>query len=341
MSRKTWLREIPPFPRCLTVFAVALFVATCGPATAADNIQGRVEGGGGPIAQSAVVLWAAGQSAPRKLAETQTDADGRFALPVQSIANGEVAYLVARGGQPTVGGHKGQNEAVSLIAIVGTDPPQQVVVNELTTVASAWAGAQFLNGTALTGNALGLRIAAGNVPNLVDLGTGGLGPVIQDPLNSSQTTTLATFNTLANLLTGCITLVQGDACNKLFAAATPPGGKAPTDTLMAAQNIARNPSHQAQQLFSLLDVFYPVPAGKPWRAAPFIPYLSFAPRAWTLSLVYSGGGLNSLGGIAIDGDGNMWADDNFLVGAHGRRPVEATTRWPIWSRAKSPFPRTG
>ena len=25
--------------------------------------------------------------------------------------------------------------------------------------------------------------------------------------------------------------------------------------------------------------------------------------------------MNSLGGIAIDGDGNMWADDNFLVGA--------------------------
>ena len=48
---------------------------------------------------------------------------------------------------------------------------------------------------------------------------------------------------------------------------------------------------------------------------PFIPYLSFAPSAWTLSLVYAGGGLNSLGGIAIDGEGNMWADDNFLAGA--------------------------
>jgi streptogramin lyase len=188
-----------------------------------------------------------------------------------------------------------------------------VVINELTTVASVWAGAQFLTGTALTGNALGLRIAAGNVPNLVDLRTGGLGPVIQDALNSSQTTTLATFNTLANLLTGCITRVQSDACNKLFAAATSPGGKAPADTLAAAQNIARSPSHQAEQLFALLDAFYPVPARKTWRAVPFT--LSFAPSAWTLSLVYSGGGLNSLGGIAIDGDGNMWAADNFLVGA--------------------------
>jgi DNA-binding beta-propeller fold protein YncE len=149
----------------------------------------------------------------------------------------------------------------------------------------------------------------------VDLETGGLGPVIQDPLNSSQTATLATFNTLANLLTGCITRVHGDACNKFFAVATPPGGVAPTDTLMAAQNIARNPSHQAQRLFALLDAFYPVPAGELWRPVPFIPYLSFAPSAWTLSLVYAGGGLNSLGGIAIDGEGNMWADDNFLVGS--------------------------
>src|SRR5208282_4218575 len=105
------------------------------------------------------------------------------------------------------------------------------------------------------------------------------------------------------------------ACYNLFAASTPPAVVAPSDTLTAAQNIARNPSHQAQSLFALLDAFYPVPAGERWRAVPFIPYLSFAPSAWTLSLVYAGGGMNSLGGIAIDGEGNMWADDNFLVGA--------------------------
>ena len=44
---------------------------------------------------------------------------------------------------------------------------------------------------------------------------------------------------------------------------------------------------------------------------PFIPYLNYKPVAWTLSVVYAGGGLNSLGGIAIDGDGNAWAGDNF------------------------------
>jgi hypothetical protein len=49
-----------------------------------------------------------------------------------------------------------------------------------------------------------LKIASVNVPNLVDLTTGGLGPVIQDPLNSAQTTSLATLNTIGDLLAGVI-----------------------------------------------------------------------------------------------------------------------------------------
>jgi DNA-binding beta-propeller fold protein YncE len=284
--------------------------------TSPASIGGKVEGGGGPIAKATVTLWAAGPGAPRKLAETHTKDDGSFDLEgAGGKDDADVLYLIATGGEPKVGGDKGPNSAITLMATLGTTPPKRVTINELTSVASAWTGVQFLNGIALSGKALGLRIAAGNVPNLVDLETGGLGPVIQDPLNSSQTATLATFNTLANLLTGCITRVHGDACDKFLAAATPPGGTGPSDTLTAAQNIARNPSHQAQQLFALLNEFYPVPAGKVWREVPFIPYLNFAPSAWTLSLVYAGGGLNSLGGIAIDGEGNMWADDNFLVGA--------------------------
>jgi hypothetical protein len=303
------------FLKVFLAFVVAGLLAAV-PAMAQPLIGGKVEGGGGPIAKATVTLWAAGPGAPQKLAETQTKDNGSFDLRFgEGNARGAVLYLIAKDGEPKVGGTKGPNRAITLMATLGTTPPKRVTINELTTVASVWTGAQFLNGTALGGNALGLRIAAGNVPNLVDLKTGGLGPVIQDPLNSSQTATLATFNTLANLLTSCITRVHVDACSKFFAVATPPGGVAPTDTLMAAQNIARNPSHQAQSLFALLDAFYPVPAGKLWRPVPFIPYLSFAPSAWTLSLVYAGGGMNSLGGIAIDGEGNMWSDNNFIVGA--------------------------
>ena len=87
--------------------------------------------------------------------------------------------------------------------------------------------------------------------------------------------------------------------------------------MLAGVALSTQSIDSSRQLFALLDAFYPVPAGKAWREVPLIPYLSFAPGAWTLtlSLVYAGGGLNSPGGIAIDGEGNMWADDNFLVGS--------------------------
>jgi streptogramin lyase len=283
---------------------------------AANGLQGQVLGGNTPIANSTVTLWAATAGVPAQLSQTKTGADGHFTLNLNptSAIDGSL-YLVASGGKSAADRFGVGNPAIVLMTVIGDSRPAKVTINEFTTIASVWTHAQFLKGTTLQGSALGLRIAAGNVPNLVDLEAGGLGPVIQDPLNSSQTATLATFSTLGDLLAGCITRVQADACNKLFAAATPPGGMAPTDMVTAAQNIARNPSHQAQQLFGLLDAFYPVPAGKRLRAAPFIPYLAFAPSAWTLSLVYAGGGLNSLGGIGIDGEGNMWAADNFLVGS--------------------------
>jgi len=301
--------------RC-TLFSILLFTLAFAQMRAmAVELAGTVQGAGLPIGGSTVTLYAAGTGTPTQLAQGKTDDNGVFKLDADQAPADSVLYLVAKGGTPKAAADKVPNDAIALMAVLGTELPKTVIVNELTTVASVWTSAQFLKGEVLTGTKLGLRIAAGNVPNLVDLETGGLGPVIQDPLNSSQTATLATFNTLANLLAGCITRVHGGACNELFAIATPPGGVAPSDTLMAVQNIARNPSNQAEKLFALFDSFYPVPAGEHWRAVPFIPYLSFAPSAWTLSLVYAGGGLNSLGGIAIDGDGNMWADDNFLVGA--------------------------
>ena len=111
--------------------------------------------------------------------------------------------------------------------MLGGTPPKSVVVNECSTIASVWTSAQVLKDEVLSGTQFGLRIAAGNVPNLADLETGRLGAVIQDPLNSSQTATLATFSTLADLLAACITRVQADACDEFFAAATSPGGKAP------------------------------------------------------------------------------------------------------------------
>lgn len=289
--------------RCAVLPLIAVGISAS--ASAMDRIEGSVVGGGGPIAMADVTVWVAGPGTPQKLAETQSKDNGSFGLTIAGNKDSEgVLYIIARAPNPSI----------TMMATLGTIPKQRITINELTTVASVWTGAQFLNGIALSGNALGLRIAAANVPNLVDLETGGLGAVIQDPLNSSQTTTLAKFNTLGNLLSACVTAIS-NACERLFELATPPSGTAPRDTITAMQNLARHPAYQAQQIFELFDELYPVDTAQRWRAVPHIPYLNYAPSAWTLSLVYAGGGLNSLGGIAVDGEGNLWADDNFLVGA--------------------------
>jgi sugar lactone lactonase YvrE len=200
------------------------------------------------------------------------------------------------------------------MTVLGGTVPANAVINEMTTVASVWTHAQFLNDEAIKGNALGLRIAAGNVPSFVDLQTGGWGGAIQDPLNSSQTPTMANFATLADVISGCVTSVMADACSKLFAAATPPKGGVPTNTLAAAQSIARYSWYQPERLFALLDAFYPVPSGKNQRSVPFMPYLSFAPSAWVLPLKFDGGGYRAGGKAMFDSEGNLWVGDNFTIG---------------------------
>jgi streptogramin lyase len=189
-----------------------------------------------------------------------------------------------------------------------------VTINEMTTVASVWTHAQFIDGAVIQGHALGLRIAAGNVPSFVDLATGGWGATIQDPLNGGQTPTMANFATLADVLSGCVTRVTADACAKLFAAATPPRGGLPTDTLGAAQAVARNSWYQPERLFALLDQFYPVPPGKTMRAVPYMPYLNVSPSAWVLPLKFDGGGYRAGGKAMFDREGNLWVGDNFTVG---------------------------
>jgi hypothetical protein len=292
---------------------------SCGPAAAAVRIEGQVQAGGGPVANSTVTLWAASANAPRRLAQAQSSADGRFLIRTEQSPGGDTSlYLVATGGVPAVNNAGGNNPAIGLMAVLGSKPSGKAVINEMTTVASVWTNAQFLDGTAIKGNALSLRIAAGNVPNFVDLATGGWGDAIQDPLNSSQTPTMANFATLADGLSGCATRVTPDACSKLYVAATPPTGAAPTDTLAAAQSIAKYPWYQPGRVFALLEAFYPIPQGKTMRPVPFMPYLNFSPSAWVLPLKFDGGGYRAGGKAMFDSEGNLWVGDNFTVGWQGQ-----------------------
>ncbi len=290
----------------------------CGAADAAVRVDGQVQAGGGPVANSTVTLWAASTDAPMQLAQVKTAEDGSFALNADATPGlGVSLYLVAKGGVSGVNKSAGDNPVLTFLAVLGGSAPAKVVVNEMTTVASVWTNAQFLDGAAIRGPALSLNIAAGNVPNFVDLSSGGWGAAIQDPLNSSQTPTMANFATLADALAGCATRATPTACDGLFVAATPPKGDAPTDTLTSAEAVARYPWYLPQRLFSLVGDLYPVPPGKTMRAVPFMPYLNFAPSAWVLPLKFDGGGYRAGGGAVFDSEGNLWTGDNFTVGWQG------------------------
>ncbi len=310
----------------VTLIAIGLLGWTSRPAAAAVHIDGQVQAGGGAVAGSSVSLWVATANAPARLAQATTGADGSFVVSADQTPDGAILYLVAMGGTPSANKQAGNNPAIALLSVLGAAPPAKVVVNEFTTVASVWTNAQFLDGAALSGHALGLRIAAGNVPNFVDLGTGGWGGAIQDPLNSGQTPTMANFATLADVLAGCATRVVEDACARLFAAAAPPKGSTPTDTLTAAEAIARYPWYEPGRLFALLDQFYPVPPvrmdGQPkppnMRPVPFMSYLVWAPSAWVLPLKFDGGGYRAGGKAMFDSEGNLWVGDNFTIGWQGQ-----------------------
>jgi hypothetical protein len=301
---------------------------TCISASAAVSVEGRVLAGGAPVARSTVTLWLASTGEPRQLAQARAGADGRFSLRSDATPASDTSlYLVAKGGVPAGKGGD-DNPAIAFLTVLGSKASSEVTINELTTIASVWTHAQFLDGTAIKGPALSLRIAAGNVPSFVDLQTGGWGTTIQDSLNGSQTPTMANFATLANGLAGCATRVIADACSKLYAAAAPPTrklalsgqtvGPAPSDTLTAAQSLAKYPWHEPERAFALLEAFYPIPDGKTMRPVPHMPYLNFPPSAWVLPLKFDGGGYRAGGKAMFDSEGNLWVGDNFTVGWQGQ-----------------------
>ena len=188
-------------------------------------------------------------------------------------------------------------------------------MNELTTVASAFTAARFINGESISGNPLGLRIAAGNVPNLVDPATGKWGKVLLDPLNITQNTTLANLNTLASLISAYATVANDDWRGRFFKAATPPSGVTPKNTLEAMAGIARAPWAAPKELYGLFDEAYPQPKDGSRRSAPFVPYLAYAPDDFALILCFSGGGMLAPGRLAIDANGNVWSGVNWMPGS--------------------------
>ena len=282
------------------------------PTASVLGLQGVVHGGQQPVAGAKVQLYAPGAtgygSAGTLITSTTTDANGNFTLPQPYTCptNSLPLILVATGGNPGAGTNNALAEAAIVGPCSGLTASTNVFISEVTTVAAAYAFAPFASvqpnntsvGTSAT-NFQGLINAAGPAANLASTTTGQANGV-----NSISGMVLPTaeMNTLADILAACVNsgvgAVPSTTCSTLFAAATPPGGSAPTDTFQAAIDIALNPGNNAAALFALAT-----------PSAPFQPTLTTAPGDFALGIQYTGGQIAGSGftsGLAIDATGNAW-----------------------------------
>ena len=174
------------------------------------------------------------------------------------------------------------------------------------------------SGTALAQT--GIANAFANAANLADLPSG---VALATTPAGNGTVPQAEINTLANILAACVNSNgTGSACTTLFANATADGtttGTQPTDTATAAINIAHNPAANVAALYGLAS-------GTP----PFSGGLTVQPKDLTLEIMFSGGGLSTAAGIAIDGLGNVWLAN--CEGSGGSvMEVSSSGALPVWT----------
>jgi hypothetical protein len=294
-------------------------------------VKGLVYGGQQPISGASVYMFAmsttgSGQlstSLLKNTADTQsgtygyyvtTNAGGLFNIAVGDYActSGQQVYLYSSGGDASFG----VNSAAGLMAVLvpcganNSFPglPASVQIDEVTTVAAAYALAGFatdsahISGPSSALAATDMANAAASAGNLASLGTG---LALATTPAGNGTAPQTEINTLADILAACINSAgpSSSGCTTLFSNATNSSSDPPSDTATAAINIAHNPGANVAALYGLAT-----------PTAPFQPYLTGStgytgPNDWTIAVTYSSPSLNGVTGLAIDSSGNVWVSN--------------------------------
>jgi len=207
---------------------------------------------------------------------------GGFAIRGQySCAAGRQVYVYARGGNS---GDDGANSAIGLMALLGACPASGnfntvapfIFVNEVTTVAAAYAMAEAAVDATHVGSPDAATQETANAADFANVATGAAYAAL--PAKPETQVPQAKIHTLANILAACInsSVPTSNSCAILFRNARSDGafGTAPDDTATAAINIARHPHTNVAVLFRL----------QPKLAAPFLPTLASAPDDFELAI---------------------------------------------------------
>ncbi len=292
----------------LAFLTFGILLYSCDSNNDRDQISGNVLSGNQPLEGFIVTLFSSGTvEGVRVLGNDVTDSDGFFSISFNAPGNPEAfLYLTADQAPLAAATSSGifEVEGVRLTTALRDNPFDiDIVINERTTVATAYTLAQFFTPDGIDGSYPGPQNGAAIVQNLVNLSNGEVSDFLNTFPNGSSTTTRDAFNSLANMLAACVR--DENECDTLFELATPPGGNQPTNTLMAAVNIAHFPWQKVEELFdfSLEEQVY----GPSLNSTEEI-------TAWIIAIRYVGNGkeFNGPGNTAFDAEGNAWITNNYV-----------------------------
>jgi hypothetical protein len=284
------------YPILLGVMLIAITLAlvtgcgSSGSVTPPVAIGGSVQGGHRPVSGASVQLYAASSrglgsaSTPLLQKAVASDSNGNFSIPSEYSCpspSSEV-YVVAKGGRAT--SSSGENSAVMLTAMLGRCSGLaalgSVSVNEVTTVGSVWPLAHYFTSPTHLGSTssdTSFLDAVSSVPEFINLAQGSSPGT---PTSTSYFAENSKLYSLADVLAACISSSGGKAgdgspCGELFSMASSAGGRAPTDTMTAAIQIAQNPDNNVAGIYDLVK-----------DSTDFEPTVTAAPSDWTLPLTY-------------------------------------------------------
>lgn len=241
---------------------------------------GILQGGQQPISGSTIQLWAVGTSstgAPatplldtviKSAADGSFNISGHYICPTQST----YVYLTANGGNPGLSAGT-NNQSIVFMAALGQcgslSSMQYILMNEVTTVGSAFALAPFMSSYDKVGSPDGTALSNAFITanDLVNIATGTPGGA---HLPAGYGVDSSLIYTIANILAACVnsTGAGSSACTAL---ANYTGGS--TDVTKAAAHIQQNPNANTTQLFNL------VPPN-----APFQSKYTSAPASFNLTV---------------------------------------------------------
>lgn len=320
MTRKVSVSPIPfhgDRPFTVWVLALLCFASVAVKADVGFNgknkLDGVVKGDGAFLPGYKVSLFASfpgGIPFKTLLGTDTTDSSGQFTIDYKlplglSHHFKPVLYVIAESGNSMLAS-----------AIGDVSKNDSVVVTELTTVAIGTAFAQFIDGRKIAGNKYGMINAVAMAANMANPKTGEIGIVLDNGPNGGETSTRATFYSMANIVASCV--ASSAYCDDLFDFATPKnGGQAPKTVLQALANMTKFPSeitlNDVSGLFdlSLVNQIYS-------------PALDEAPTSWLLFIKFTGAIgpraaeynadnlMSGPGQISFDKRGFAWINDNYV-----------------------------